>query len=120
MKKKDLVLIGFLLIIAIVGMIAINLGKKPGSQVVITVDGNIYKTADIKEDQTILVNTKNGDNTVVIADGMVDMTKADCPDKICVNHKKISKSGETIVCLPQKVVVEVTGMDDKELDGISG
>ena len=37
------------------------------------------------------------------------MTEADCPDKICVNTGKISKIGETIVCLPHRVVVEIQG-----------
>ena len=46
-------------------------------------------------------------NTLEIRDGCADMTDADCPDKICVNQKAVSRPGETIVCLPNKVVVEV-------------
>ena len=46
-------------------------------------------------------------NILVIKDGRADMTDADCPDRICVNHRPVSQEGETIVCLPHKVVVEV-------------
>ena len=48
-------------------------------------------------------------NLLVIKDGKADVTEADCPDKLCVHQKAISKTNETIVCLPNKVVVQVIG-----------
>ena len=49
------------------------------------------------------------------------MRKADCKDQICADHKAIEKSGETIVCLPHKVVIEIQSEDGKEqeLDGVT-
>jgi hypothetical protein len=48
------------------------------------------------------------------------MTQADCPDKLCVHQKAISATGETIVCLPNKVVVEIAGeTEDAEFDTIA-
>jgi len=49
------------------------------------------------------------------------MKKADCKDQICADHKAIEKSGETIVCLPHKVVIEIQSEDGKEqeLDGVT-
>ena len=48
------------------------------------------------------------------------MKEADCPDQICRKHKAIDKSGETIVCLPHKVVIEVEAdTREQELDGIT-
>ena len=48
------------------------------------------------------------------------MRKADCPDQICKNHKPIRKSGETIVCLPHKAVIEISSEEDEsEMDGIT-
>ena len=35
-----------------------------------------------------------------------------CPDQICVHEKAISADGESIICLPNKIVVEVES--DKE------
>jgi len=51
--------------------------------------------------------TDSGKNVLVIENGEASIKSATCPDKICVSHRKISKSGETIVCLPNKVVVEI-------------
>ena len=63
------------------------------------------------------------ENIIIIKDGKASMAKADCPDKICVNHAAISKKGETIVCLPHKVVVEVVDgngiQDGNQIDIIS-
>ena len=47
------------------------------------------------------------------------ISEASCPDKICVNHKRIQKSGETIICAPNKVVVEIKSKSKNEIDAIS-
>lgn len=48
------------------------------------------------------------------------MIEADCPDKLCVHQGYISRVGEVLVCIPNKVVVEIKSDDsEKELDGIN-
>ena len=47
-------------------------------------------------------------NRISIEDGWVSVSAASCPDQICVHHKPVSKTGETIVCLPHKFVVTIT------------
>ena len=47
------------------------------------------------------------------------MIEADCPDQLCVHQKAISKDRETIVCLPNKVVVEVKSKTESEFDSIA-
>lgn len=61
------------------------------------------------KDDTIEIKNGDGDvtNTLVIKGGVADMTSADCPDHLCVKQKAISKEGESIICLPNKVVVTV-------------
>ena len=48
-----------------------------------------------------------------------DMTSADCPDHLCVKQKAISKEGESIICLPNKVVVTVKSDMKSDIDSIS-
>ena len=55
---------------------------------------------------------QGGTNRIVIQDNAVYMSDADCPDKLCVHTGTIHKTGETIVCLPHRVVVEITGTTD--------
>lgn len=60
-----------------------------------------------------------GYNTLVIETGAVHMTAASCPDQVCVHTGPISKPGQTIVCLPNRVVVEITGETEGQIDDIS-
>ncbi len=106
-KKADALLIGGLLAAAF--LLVFIFGKKDaGAAVRVTVDGALYGAYALDTDAVIPIK-RNGvvTNTLEIRDGCADMTDADCPDKICVNQKAVSRPGETIVCLPNKVVVEV-------------
>ena len=46
------------------------------------------------------------------------MIEADCRDQLCVNQKAISADGESIICLPNKIVVEVESDKESELDAV--
>ena len=72
----------------------------------------------LSEDREIRIKDKIGKitNVVCIKDGQVYMKKADCPDQICVKQGRKSKDGESITCLPNKVVVEVKGEDRSDMD----
>ena len=121
LKKKDMILIAAVLAISLISFAAIKMTQKDGKEVIVTVEGKeVYKTS-IKKDQIYQIPEKNGTNVMQIKDGKVTMKKADCKDQICADHKAIEKSGETIVCLPHKVVIEIQSEDGKEqeLDGVT-
>lgn len=58
-------------------------------------------------------------NIFMCQDGKVRMIRSSCPDLICVHHKEISAAGETIICLPHKVALAVTGSEEQGLDGVA-
>lgn len=63
---------------------------------------NVYETyPELPEDEAF--------NLFSITGGEVRMEAADCSDQICVHHNAISAEGESIICLPHKVVIAVTG-----------
>lgn len=119
-KRKDIILIVIVLLLALFGFGVMKWKQKDGKEVVVTINGNeVYRTT-LSKNQTYKIPTKSGLNVMKIKDGKVTMKKADCPDQICHKHKAIEKSGETIVCLPHKVVIEVSSdKDDQELDGMT-
>ena len=94
------------------------MNRKSGNTVVITQDGKVTGTYSINADRTIPIKDDSGHttNTVVIEDGKVYMKSADCPDQICVKQGKKSKDGESITCLPNKVVVDVKGKEQSDID----
>lgn len=120
-EEKDIILIAAVLAISLISFAAIKMTQKDGKEVIVTVEGKeVYKTS-IKKDQIYQIPEENGTNVMQIKDGKVTMKKADCKDQICADHKAIEKSGETIVCLPHKVVIEIQSEDGKEqeLDGVT-
>lgn len=112
MKKKDLLLIGIILLAAAICWIGFRLsGDDKGDILVITVDGKVYGTYELAEDQVIAIGSTN---QCEIKDGVVRMTEADCPDQLCRKQKSIDASGGTIVCLPNKVVLEISNSGQKK------
>lgn len=55
--------------------------------------------------------------TVKLSDGKVSVSSATCPDKVCVRTGEISKSGEIIVCVPNRVSVKISG--EEEFDAVA-
>lgn len=108
-KKADIVLAVSIFLVTCLLTVAFFVFSDKGDTVVVTVDGETFSKVPLDEDNTIDVETKYGKNTVVIKDGYVSVSTADCPDKYCVSHIKIDSVGQTIVCLPHKMVVEIRG-----------
>lgn len=121
MKKNDRIFlcVVFLVLAAAAAVFYLTQGNH-GAQVKVTVDGDLYGTYSLNENQEIRIQ-KDGviTNVLVIKDGTADITEADCPDRLCVHQRAISKTKETIVCLPNKVVVEVAGSEESELDSVA-
>ncbi len=121
LKKGDIVLAVFVLLFCLVLFLFLYpFNNSDGSSVQIEVGGTVTATLPIDKDAVYEVKNNNGvvTNKVVISNGKVSMEYADCRDQICVNHKEISKSNESIICLPNKVVVTVVSDDSGELDGV--
>ncbi len=115
-KKKDIVFIVVVLLLAGVTAIFFCLnGGETGKLVRIVIDGREYGNYSIEESQRIEISNDYGENRIVIENYEVFMEHADCPDQYCVNHKAISKTNETIVCLPHRLVVELHG-EKKEIE----
>ena len=120
--KFWLVLIGALLVVAVAGILVIQtFFREEGDQVVITWNGEVEGTYSLAENRTLVFEGENGGrNVVVIEDGLVFVSEANCPDQVCVNHKPTNQTADPIVCLPNKLVVEVSAPNsENQLDGVS-
>ena len=73
-----------------------------------SIDGKVVATYPLGVDRTEDILTEGGGlNRLIIRDGKAYIASASCPDGICAAHKPIHRDGESIVCLPNKVVVTV-------------
>jgi hypothetical protein len=109
MKKvyRDLILILCVLAVGIVLLIIRNAGSKPGSFIVVDIDGKTVAEYPIEMEGRFTFN--GGSNEIQISRGKVRMIHADCPDLVCVHQGWIDTQGQSIVCLPNRITVTVTG-----------
>jgi hypothetical protein len=110
MKLRDIILIGSVLLISVALLLVIQLNKEPGEGVTVRIDGKEIAKYPLSVNATYTLN--GGTNILHIEDGKAWLTDATCPDKLCVRQGKISKEGETITCLPNKLTVTVYGVEN--------
>lgn len=117
LKRNDYLLAAAILLAALLLFLLLSFGMAPGARIRIQVDGEEYGVYSLAEEQKI--QTGDG-NTVQIQNGAARMEWADCPDQLCLHQREISRSGETIVCLPNRIIITVLGGEESSLDGIAG
>lgn len=114
LQKNDILLIAGIIMIAVICLVIQFLMPQSKGKLIVQIDGERIATYPLEEDIEFEIN--NGTNRVKIYDGKVQMSRADCPDQICVHHKSISKNHETIVCLPNKIVLIIESEKESEVD----
>lgn len=107
--KNDFIL--FLIFLAVAGLLlwVMESYKKDGSKVEILIDNELYAAYSLEENREVKIPVGEHYNTLQIMDGSVQMLEADCPEQLCVMQKPIRKCGETIICLPHKLIIQISG-----------
>lgn len=122
-KKKDIIIYLSVLLLfgaAFIITAVIRLNRPVGAFARVSVDGRIIADYALSRDLETVIEGYGGSLKLVIKDGSVDVTDSTCPDKICVRHRPVTRTGESIICMPNRVVVEIISDDGApEIDGIS-
>jgi len=117
MKKRDYVLVAVILCTAFVFWIVPKFFSAHTDSILrISIDGELYGEYPLDTDAEIAIGTTN---ICKIQDQSVKMTEADCPDHLCLKQKSIDASGGTIVCLPNRIVLEIADGEQTEPDSIA-
>ena len=119
--KNDRLFLGAVCLALLLGGIWFYFFKgEKGAGAEVTIDGQFYGTYSLEEEQTVeIIVDDKVKNVLKIQNGKADMIAADCPDLLCVHQRAVSNQNETIVCLPNKVVVEIVGGKRAELDSVT-
>ena len=120
MKKRDFILIGSVLAIAILLLVIFNINKEDGSYVTVRIGGNEVAQYSLSRNGEYSLN--GGTNILKIENGEAWMIEANCPtlgDTRCTAQGKISKTREFIYCQPNNVLVTVYGGEEPEVELIS-
>ena len=115
-RKADVILIAAIVLVGVIIGVILLLSKHDGKYVQVRVAGQIERVFPLSQDvEYEIAGRDGGRNLLIIREGKAWVEEADCPDKLCKNMGKIFRSGQSVVCLPHEVVVEIvdeTSPDD--------
>jgi len=121
-KKKDIIIIAAALLAALALYLVsqVSMGAE-ASTVVVTLDGEEVLRRPLAMEDTYEIAQEDGSvNIIAVEDGAVYMKEANCRDGLCIRQGKMKNGAKTIVCLPHKLVVQLTGdapeSDNSDLD----
>lgn len=130
-RRGDIVIVALLMIGSFLplGVFTYQQASAKGAerQAVVAVDGEVVKVFDLADDgqtESFLYRDEEGHENLIVRTGTtIDITEANCLDQVCVRMLAIDDPGETIVCLPHKLLVKVTSdepvQDSNAVDIIS-
>lgn len=119
-RRNDGILITVLLLSALAIFLATAGSRQNGASAVVKVGGTVFGTYPLSRDAEIPIRNGGHYNLLVIKDGAAHMEEADCKNQICVHQGGIRYAGQSIVCLPNQVVVTITGGAGQKVDAVSG
>lgn len=116
MNKNDIKLIIILLVISFISIIFIILNKKEAKYALVYYDSKIIKKIDLSINNTYNVKGYNGNVKIKVKNKKIKVIEEKSPYHLCSKKGYISKTYESIVCLPNKIVIEIDG--SKEMDTV--
>ena len=99
----DAILLLALLVAGLSALLIMRSSSEVGASVSVRVSGEEIAVFPLDQDGEYELN--GGTNILVIEGGEAYVSSASCPDKICVNYGKISRTGESIICRPNDLIV---------------
>ena len=116
----DIILVSSLLAVSLSVLIFMTFTRETGAVARVSVNGVTVAEYPLSINGKYTLN--GGTNVLVIEDGYAYLVYSECPDKTCVmgngiHGNKISYNGERIVCLPNKVMIEIVGTGDEMIGG---
>ena len=118
-RRHDILFIAVLLFLCAAAALGLYVFREDGDTVTVSIDGQLYGEYPLTEDRVVELISDGGFNRLVIEDGYAYVEEASCPDGICSSHSPIGHNGESIICLPNKVVIEIHRREQNQPDIIS-
>lgn len=118
--RNDVILIAALLLAAGVLALWLGLTRRAGGVARVQIDGETVLELPLDQDTQVVLGEGEHTNTLVIENGAAQVIAADCPDQVCVRQGAVRYNGESIVCLPHKLIVSIEGGSENGVDGSTG
>lgn len=117
--KGDVIAMAAVVALALAVLLCFVPGQESSSgKAVIYLNGEIVKTVDLTQDQTVSIDGRYH-NVIQVKDGAIFFAESDCPGRDCVHSGSIHTSGRVLVCLPNAVEIRVLS-DQEDVDFVVG
>ena len=121
MKVGDWVLIACALALSVALAVWVWLpGRADAGVANVYVDGELRASLPLNQDTVFTGSEDGAENVIEVKDGRARMLSANCPDGYCVRQGEVRYDGETVICLPHRVVIELSAGEESGLDAIAG
>ncbi|MGN0242473.1 MAG: NusG domain II-containing protein [Lachnospiraceae bacterium] len=107
MKKREWIIVFLLLLISASALFVCLSGRRDGAKVFVRQDGEVIREYALDETVRETITTNDGSNTFAIQNHTVIMLESNCPNHNCIRQGVIAKTGESIVCLPHKLIITI-------------
>ena len=116
--RNTAVLVILLLSISAAGLLVRYIqGQKTGAYAVLTKAGEVLYRLPLSGECQLTVGEKTGGyNRVVLQDGEISVTDADCPNHDCIRQGAIKDPGQVIACLPHDLIITIESDDENAVD----
>lgn len=102
--------------VALLVFFIISLSSEKGGYAEVSKNGKIIEKYPLNINTEVEISDEKGYNLLIIQDGEAYIKEASCPDKLCCRQGKVSGSGETLVCLPNKTIITIRSDKNSETD----
>ena len=82
-------------------------------------DGKLYTTVDLSVPQKFRICCNGAYNEITVQNGEIFVSQASCSNQVCVQHGACRAAGP-IVCLPNKLVIKLSGDALDAPDAVTG
>jgi hypothetical protein len=115
MKRADFVIIALILAAALAAIGYSSAAGRAASaenlRAEIYEDGVLTRVLPLNESAEVVIDTDRGYNRVVVGDGGIRVSAADCDSQTCVHSGMKALPGDMIACLPNRLVIKISGGD---------
>ena len=115
--KGDIVLVVSLILVCVM-LFAFSFGKTEAFTAEIYVGGEKAHSISLSEVEESYTLNENYCQLLIEKDG-VSFAFSSCGDQLCVKRGKLKNQGDTMACVPEKVVVILKSDGREQIDGVA-
>lgn len=115
--RNDVILVAVLIALGGALLLFLRLTRQDGGIARVRIDGETVLELPLSQDAQVELGEPGRGNLLIIENGAARVERADCPDQVCVRQGAVRYNGESIVCLPHKLIVSIEGGGSNGVDG---